>query len=121
MDWEVSEMSSEMSSKLEEHGAAAPGDPLPPDGEYEHARERAKAIQGLYTHLLVYAVINAGLFLINWATRGPDGDWWFYWPLLGWGVAVAIHLVVTFVPAFSPDWADRRAERMVGRRARRGS
>jgi hypothetical protein len=29
--------------------------------------------------------------------------------------------VVIFVPVFSPDWADRRAERMVGRRARRGS
>ncbi len=67
----------------------------------------------------MFGVINAGLFLINWATRGPDGVWWFYWPLLGWGVAVVIHLAVTFVPVFSPDWAERRAEHMLGRRARR--
>jgi hypothetical protein len=110
-----------MPSKLEAHDTTAAGDASPADVEYQRARERAKQVQGLYTHLLVYAVINAGLFLINWATRGPDGAWWFYWPLLGWGVAVAIHLVVTFVPVFSPDWADRRAERMVGGRARRGS
>jgi two-component system, LytTR family, sensor kinase len=110
-----------MSAKLEDRGPAAPGDTPLPDAEYRRARERAKAIQGVYTHLLVYAVINAGLFLINWATRGPDGVWWFYWPLLCWGVAVAIHLVVTFVPVFSSEWADRRAERMVGRRGPRGS
>jgi hypothetical protein len=29
-------------------------------------------------------------------------------------VAVVIHLVVTFVPVFSPDWAERRAKRMLG-------
>jgi fatty acid desaturase len=109
-----------MSSKLEERSTAASGAAPPIDAELERARERAKAIQGLYVHLLVFAVINAGLFLINWATRGADGNWWFYWPLLGWGVALAIHLVVTFAPVFSPDWAERRAERMVGRRARRG-
>jgi hypothetical protein len=64
-------------------------------------------------------VINTGLFLINWLTRGGDGGWWFYWPLLGWGVGVAIHVVVTFVPVFAPEWAERRAERMLGRRERR--
>ena len=41
------------------------------------ARERAEAIQGLYIHLLVYVVINAGLFGINWLTRGDSGVWWF--------------------------------------------
>lgn len=107
-----------MSLKLEEGSATASEQAPSRDAEYEQARDRAKAIQGLYIHLLVFAVINAGLFLINWATRGPDGGWWFYWPLLGWGVAVAIHLVVTFVPVFSPDWVERRASRMVGRRTR---
>lgn len=115
----VVEEVNEMSLKLEK-GAAAPSDQTPsPDPAYEQARERAKAIQGLYVHLFVFAVVNAGLFLINWATRGPDGDWWFYWPLLAWGVAIVIHLATTFLPVFSPDWVERRAARMVGRRARR--
>ncbi len=109
-----------MSSKLEERSPATSAAAPPGDAELERARERAKAIQGLYVHLLVFTVINAGLFLINWVTRGEDGAWWCYWPLLGWGVALAIHLAATFVPVFSPDWAERRAERMVGRRARHG-
>ena len=49
------------------------------------------------------------LLLINWATRGPDGAWWFHRPLLGWGVAVFIHLATTFVPVFSPSgWSGER-------------
>jgi hypothetical protein len=40
--------------------------------------------------------------------------------LLGWGVAVVIHLATTLLPVFSPDWVERRAARMVHRRARRG-
>jgi 2TM domain len=50
------------------------------------------------------------------ATRGPDGAWWFSWPLIGWGVAIVIHLAATFLPMFSPEWVERRAARTVGRR-----
>jgi len=110
----------EMSSKLEEGSATASDQTSSRDAEYEQARERAKSIQGMYVHLFVFAVVNAGLFLINWATRGTDGTWWFSWVLLGWGVAVVIHLATTLLPVFSPDWVERRAARMVHRRARRG-
>jgi 2TM domain len=109
-----------MSSKLEEGQMETLAGPASPDREYQLARERAKEIQGLYIHLLVYAVINTGLFLINWLTRDPGGTWWFIWPLLGWGVGLLIHVVATFVPVFSPEWAERRAQRMLGRRERRG-
>ena len=109
-----------MSLNQEEGQIATSAGLASPDREYQQARERAKAIQGLYIHLLVYAVVNTGLFLINWLTRGGDGSWWFFWPLLGWGVAVAIHVVVTFVPVFAPDWAERRAERTLGRREHHG-
>jgi hypothetical protein len=109
-----------MSTKQEEGQIATSAGPASPDREYQRARERAKEIQGLYIHLLVYAVINTGLFLINWLTRDPGGTWWFIWPLLGWGVGLLIHVVATFLPVFSPEWAERRAERMLGRRERRG-
>ena len=82
------------------------------------ARERAEAIQGLYIHLLVYVVINAGLFGINWLTRGDSGVWWFYWPLLGWGIGLLIHVLVVVAPVFSPEWTERRAQRMVAKRRR---
>jgi hypothetical protein len=83
------------------------------DKLYKAAHDRAEAIQGLYIHLLVFAVINAGIFGINWFTRGDDGGWWFYWALIGWGIGLAIHILVIVAPVFSPEWADRKADRII--------
>jgi hypothetical protein len=88
----------------------------PEDPIYAWAHERAEMIQGLYIHLLVFVVINAGLFGINWATRGDDGTWWAVWPLLTWGIALLIHVLVTVAPVFSDEWVERRAERIAARR-----
>jgi len=76
------------------------------------ARERAEMLQGLYIHVLIFVLINAGLFSINWFMRGDDGSWWFQWPLLIWGLGLMVHLMVTVVPVFSSDWVERRAERL---------
>ena len=81
------------------------------------ARERAEMLQGLYIHLLVFVFINAGLFLINWFTRGDDGTWWFYWPLMTWAVfGLGIHLMVVVAPVFTSEWAERKARRLAERR-----
>lgn len=85
------------------------------DRDYELARERAEMLQGLYIHLLVFVVVNAGLVVINWATRGDGGAWWFYWPLLAWAIGLAIHVLVVVAPVFSSDWPERRARRMMER------
>lgn len=73
-------------------------------------------IQGLWIHFLVFAIINAGLFILNWVTRADNGSWWFYWPLLIWGVGLIVHVVVTVAPVFSPQWVERRAQRILERR-----
>ena len=105
-----------MTMQATERDRTEPDRTTPGEPALDKARERAKALQGLYVHLFVFALVNGALFLINWATRGPHGDWWFYWPLLGWGVAVVIHLATTFLPVFSPDWVERRAARTTGQR-----
>lgn len=109
-----------MTTKAEERtgGAAVPRASVEQD-EVRRAKARAEALQGLYIHLLVYLVINAGLFVVNLLTRGDDGGWWFLWPLAIWGVALLIHVVATYVPVFSPDWAERRAARMLEERRAR--
>jgi hypothetical protein len=38
---------------------------------------------------LVYLAVNALLIVINLATT--PGKYWFYWPLLGWGIGIAGH------------------------------
>ena len=82
---------------------------------YRAALERAEMLQGYYIHLLVYVVINAGLFFLNLLTKGNDGGWWFYWPLAAWGIAVAIHTMVVFSGVFSEGWKQRKAEEIYRR------
>ncbi len=88
----------------------------PQDPLYRWARERAEMLQGLYIHVLVFFVINAGLFAVNYLTRGDDGAWWFYWPLLGWGIGLVIHILVTVTPLFSDEWVERRAQAIAAKR-----
>ena len=49
---------------------------------------RANAKLSLYVHLAVYLTVNALLIGINLATSEYH---WFWWPLLGWGIALALH------------------------------
>lgn len=86
------------------------------EAAYRHARERAEAIQGLYIHLLVYVVINAGLFALNWFTTGGEGGWWFVWPLAGWGIGLLVHALVVAAPVFSSDWVDRKTQKIIANR-----
>lgn len=81
------------------------------------AQEKAEMLQGLYIHALVFVLVNSGLFIINWATRGEDGSWWFFWPLLIWGIGLAIHFMATTLPVFSSGWVERRAEEIARRQS----
>jgi len=69
------------------------------------AERRADMKIGFRTHLLTYLLVNGGLFAINLLTS--PGHWWFYWPMIGWGVGLAAHFASTYVDL----GADR--ERMV--------
>jgi hypothetical protein len=59
---------------------------------------------GFYTHALVYVLVNLGLFAINTVTgRGH----WYIWPLLGWGIGLAIHGTVTFLNLHGEGFRER--------------
>jgi len=45
--------------------------------------------KGFQTHLATYAGVNLLLIVINITTK-PD-SYWFFWPLLGWGLGVLGH------------------------------
>jgi 2TM domain len=105
----------ETTTEIEDRTGVQPAAQAPGEGgPNRRAKQRAEAIQGLYIHILVYLVINGGLFVINLLTRGDGGGWWFYWPMAIWGIALLIHALVTYVPVFSPEWAQQRAARMLG-------
>ena len=58
------------------------------------ARRRVAMKIGLGVHALVYVLVNAGLFVIDSANGGSG---WSRFPLMGWGLGLAIHAVVTFI------------------------
>jgi uncharacterized membrane protein len=76
---------------------------------YEQAKKRVTELKDFYQHLIVYLAVNAFLVVINLLTS--PGHLWFYWPLLGWGIGVAIHAATVF--GSSKFWGSRWEERKI--------
>ncbi|MCB1485746.1 MAG: 2TM domain-containing protein [Hyphomicrobiaceae bacterium] len=53
---------------------------------------------GFRTHLIIFAAVNVGLFVINLLSHQPD--YWFKWPLIGWGIGLLGH---AFMVSRTPD------------------
>lgn len=75
---------------------------------YDRAKKRVEEIKGFYGNLAAYIVVNIGLLAINLLTS-PD-HLWFYWPMIGWGIGVAIHgmKVYNYLPFLGKDWEERK-------------
>jgi hypothetical protein len=82
---------------------------------YERARERVKALKGFYTHAMVYVFVNIMLFVINLIT---GGGWWFYWPLIFWGIGLGAHAlnVFGFGGRLGRDWEERKTRELMDKK-----
>ncbi len=58
------------------------------------ARRRVGRKIGFYIHALVYVLVNLGLYAIHAVTGEPR---WSHFPLMGWGLGLAIHGLVTLI------------------------
>jgi hypothetical protein len=92
-------------------------EPEPADLRVE-ARRWVRRKRILYTILGIYAVLSLMWFAIDMA----DGteNLWFYWPMFGTGIAVAVAAVVLLGVGgvFGLDWEQRQVERYVQQRRR---
>lgn len=77
--------------------------------DYKRARGRAKAKYGFMVHAVVYVVVMLLLVVINLLTS--PGTIWFIWPLIGWGLAVALHGAQVFLLADRNTIIDAMTER----------
>ena len=64
-----------------------------------------------YIHLIIYLIVNLSLFLIN-LFFSPQA-WWFFWPLIGWGIGLFSHFIAAIllnIPRIrnSLSWKKRR-------------
>lgn len=80
---------------------------------YQAAKKRVEARMGFYTHLSVYAAVILFLAIINFLTS--SGTVWFHWPMLGWGIAVALHALAVFVFPGRFAITERMIEKEMGR------
>jgi hypothetical protein len=53
------------------------------------ATRRVREKRDLLGHVVVYAIVNSALTAI-WALTGA-GYPWFIWPVIGWGIGLAVH------------------------------
>ena len=87
----------------------------PPEPERQNLRADAqrwvRRLRILYTILGIYAVLSLMWFAIDMA----DGteSLWFYWPMLGTGLVVAVTAIVLvgIGGLFGADWENRKVER----------
>ena len=62
---------------------------------------KAKKRVAFRRHFLVYILVNAGLIVIWYLSRNPDQidykpNYWFLYPLAGWGIGLAFHYWNTY-------------------------
>jgi hypothetical protein len=83
------------------------------DNKYQEAKKRVQELRGFYTHLGFYVAVNLLLLLINIATS--PGVLWFFWPLFGWGIGIAMHAVrvLGFGRWFGPDWEEKKIREII--------
>ena len=85
---------------------------------YDEAKKRVSEIKEFYQHLATYVVINAVLVVINLLTSPQY--FWFVWPLLGWGIGVALHALSVFGGVWGKDWEERKINEIMGKDRRSG-
>lgn len=79
---------------------------------YQEAKKRVEELKGFYTHLGIYLIFAAGAILF-WVMTGARG--WFYWPLLFWGIGLAIHALTIFVTEgrLGRAWEERKLRELM--------
>ena len=89
---------------------------------YEKARKRVKTKKEFYQHFNSYVSVGAFLLVLNIVTS--FGDWWFFYPMMGWGIGLAIHFMTVFgIPGMehgAEDWEERAIEKELEKMKRKG-
>lgn len=88
------------------------------DKIYELAKKKVKEKKGFYLHFSVYLAVGAFFFIMNALTYYDSYEWWFFFPLMPWGVALTIHYFSVFgLPggALSHDWEERELRKELQR------
>lgn len=88
------------------------------DRAYKSARRQVKKKKGFYVHFAVYLSVGAFFLLLNLLTF--EGDWWFFFPLLPWGIGLGIHYLTVFgfpgTDILTEEWEKRELDKELYKR-----
>ncbi|HEX6542382.1 MAG TPA: 2TM domain-containing protein [Ktedonobacterales bacterium] len=78
--------------------------------DYEKAEGELQAREGrisFYVHATIYALVNILLIVIN--LMFVPTFYWFFFPLIGWGIGLAMHYLfaIHFAQRETADWQAR--------------
>ena len=81
--------------------------------KYQNAKKRVAGLREFIIHLTVYVIVNSGLFLLDLFTS--PGSFWFFWPLIGWGIGLAMHALSIFRTRswFGADWEEKKIQEIM--------
>ncbi len=75
---------------------------------YQKALERVQELKKFYAHLITYLSIMAFIITFNLCNGKSH---WFWFPLFGWGIGLAIHALKTF--AIGRDWEENKIKSII--------
>lgn len=76
----------------------------------KEAKKRIKELKGYYAHLTSYVAVNFFILVINLML--VPNFYFFVFPLLGWGIGLAIHTFQVF--GTNREWEARKIEELTG-------
>lgn len=82
---------------------------------YLKAQKKVEDLKGFYGNLSSFIIVNTGLIILNLLTS-PNHLWFFY-PLLGWGLGVALHAmsVFNYMPFLNRDWEEQKINELMNK------
>ncbi len=84
---------------------------------YRRAVRRVREKKKFYRHATTYVIMSGFFFMLNMVTS--PGEWWFFWPMLGWGIGIANHYFKVFgwpgSGVGSTAWEDAEVEKEMRR------
>ena len=83
--------------------------PIAPDDLEKLARKRAGAKLGWYTHAVVFTLVN--LMLFGMSQYGYGHRPWSIFPLMGWGLGLALHGLAVFALGNGSNLRERMVQK----------
>lgn len=76
---------------------------------YDRASKRVKELKGFYGNLISYCLVIPFLIFVNLYTSASY--YWFWWPMLGWGIGLVSHSLQVF--GIGRNWEEKQIRKIL--------